>query len=83
MPKGKKVVDIQEVINLLNQSQKSTASFEAIAKQVSIIEKAVQELNRLMNSDEANEQVESPAKEKTPYTGKPRGRKPKVTEESA
>ena len=83
MPKNKKVVDIQDVISLLNQSQKSNSNLQAIAKQVSIIEKAVAELNRLLSDGNSDEQEEASVQEKKPYTGKPRGRKPKAVSEAS
>lgn len=81
MPKGKKAVDYAEIISLLNKSQESSANLKAIAKQANIIQKAVAELKRLL-SDDSNELDEAPANEKQAYTGKPRGRKPKVESQS-
>ena len=75
MPKGKKAVDYAEIISLLSKSQESSANLKAIAKQANIIEKAVAELQRLLAND-SSESEEAPVKEKQPYTGKPRGRRP-------
>jgi hypothetical protein len=84
MPRGKKATSFEDVISLLNQSKKSSDNLSAIAKQVSIIEKATKELNRLLAGDDSSEdETAAPAAEKPAYTGKPRGRKPKALGEAA
>jgi flagellar capping protein FliD len=93
MARPKKGVDLTDVINLLTQTQKSGENKKAIVAKVKATITAVDNLKGMLtdlkgmlegtDSQESEESTPAGGKAAKPYTGKPRGRKPKAGGESA